>query len=191
MATYGRNFEFRVPPHGGQRGARYAAPTTGSRLPIGTPIGAVNGAAETALGLRPVELLTAGVAPKPGVHGILVFELDPGIGVAGEDPFLTTYSDYDTVPLGKAVQMVSGTEVKVVFKNTSDRTFLETRDYTGRTMVAGVGATPTVAVGDYLHPGPGTDDTSGYWQEGAAANAWLVVTKVDSARDEVEARMLF
>ena len=58
-------------------------------------------------------------------------------------------------------------------------------------MVAGLGATPTVVVGDYLRPGVG-DDTSGYWTETATeADGWLVVTSVDATRQEVEARMTF
>jgi hypothetical protein len=58
-------------------------------------------------------------------------------------------------------------------------------------MVAGLGATPTVAIGDYLTPGAG-DDVSGYWAETAtAANGWLVVTKVDADRGELEARLNF
>jgi hypothetical protein len=57
-------------------------------------------------------------------------------------------------------------------------------------MVAGLGATPTLQVGDYLTPGTG-NDSAGYWAETAsAANAWLVVTLVDSARQEVEAELL-
>jgi hypothetical protein len=86
--------------------------------------------------------------------------------------------------------MVSGSEVKVVLRNTADRTFLNTRSYAGRVMVAGLGATPTLAVGDYLTPGTGDDD-AGYWAEGTAANGWLVITNVDAARGEVEARLTF
>ena len=87
---------------------------------------------------------------------------------------------------------MNGTDVKIVLRNTSDETFLQTRAYTGRVMVAGIGiATPTLAVGDYLTPGTGDDD-NGYWAETAtAANAWLVITKVDNDRGEVEARLTF
>ena len=129
-------------------------------------------------------------APKPGEGGIAVYEYGPA-AYAGDDPFLTTYSDKDTVPAGAAVQVVNGPDVKVVLRNTSDETFLNTRDYTGRVMVGGLGATLTLAVGDYLTPGTG-DDTDGYWEEtSTASEAWLVITKVDNDRGEVEARLTF
>lgn len=188
--SYGRNFEFRVPPRSGERSGRYFLDEA-SAIPIGAPVLVDESGDEDDMGLSPVNLAT-GATPKPapGMGGIAVYEHAPA-AYAGFDPLLTTYSDVDTVPAGKAVQVVSGTTVKVVFRNTEDETFLQTRDYDGRVMVAGLGATPTVAVGDFLTPGTG-DDTSGYWAEtGSAANAWLVVTKVDSDRGEVEARFLF
>jgi hypothetical protein len=137
-------------------------------------------------------LATDGAPPKNGHAGIALYEYGPA-AFAGDDPILTTYSDKDTIPTGAAIQLVSGDKVKVVLRNTSNRTFLQSRTYVGRTMVAGLGATPTVGVGDYLEPfGATASDTNGYWKETATtANAWLVVTKVDSTRGEVEARMLF
>lgn len=190
MGTYGRNFEFRAPPTGGARAGRYAVPTTGTTIPIGAPIAATAGAAADALGMAPVTLATGAQAPVSGIHGILVYEWGPA-AFAGNDPWLTTYSDKDYAPLGAAVQLVSDPDVKVVFKNTVASTFLVSRSYTGRVMVAGVGATPTVAVGDFLTPGTG-NDTAGYWAETATrANAWLVVTGVDVARGEVEARFVY
>lgn len=191
MGSYGRNFEFRVPPAGGQRGGRYVLPSTApADLPIGCPVRVADGATPDANGLLPVALATGAQAPKKGMSGILIFEHAPA-AFAGDDPFLTTYSDKDTAPRGRAVQVVSGDMVKVVFRNTADRTFLETRDYAGRTMVAGMGATPTLAPGDFLTPGTG-NDTAGYWAETAtAAEGWLVVEKVDGARGEVECRLNF
>lgn len=191
MATYGRNFDFRVPPVGGQRGSRYALKGGEDPLPIGAPV-TVDTTATDATGRDQLQvtLATGASAPVPGLSGIAVFEYAPA-AFAGDDPYLTTYSDKDLVPKGAAVQVVSGDTVKVVFKNTVDKTFLHTRDYKGRVMVAGLGATPTVAVGDYLTPGTG-NDTAGYWAETAvAADAWLIVTHVDSARGEVEAKMAF
>lgn len=190
MSTYGRNFSFLVPPVGGQRGGRYYLGGATDR-PIGAPVEVTIPAAENALDLLEVVLATGATAtPKPGMGGVLVYEHAPA-AYAGNDPFLTTYSDLGTAPFGKAVQVVSGSEVKVCFRNTVASTFLQTRDYTGRVMVAGAGATPTVAVGDFLTPGTG-NDTDGYWAETAdAANAWLVVTKVDTDRGEVEARFVF
>ncbi len=190
MGTYGRNFEFRVPPRGGQRGGRYAVPTTGAEIPIGAPLKVTAAADATSLGLTVVNLTTGASAPVPGTCGIAVYEWAPA-WQAGSDPFLTTYSDKDTVPLGAAVQLVSGPDVKVVFTNTVESTVLTNRTYAGRVMVAGFGATPTVAVGDFLTPGTG-NDSAGYWAEtGSAANAWLVVTHISTDRGEVEARFVF
>lgn len=189
--SYGRNFEFRVPPHSGQRGGRYALAASAGSLPIGCAA-AINNTVNS-MGLNEVALAADGTPPVPGKHGIAVFEHKNAEAFAGDDPFLTTYADKMDIPASAAVQLVSGAEVKVVLRNTSNRTFLNVRSYTGRKMVAGLGATPTVAVGDYLEPyGATASTTNGYWKETAtAANAWLVVTKVDSARDEVEARLLF
>lgn len=192
MASYGRNFDFRVPPRSGERAGRFILGGA-TDLPIGVPVKIDTGEAGSTefTDANTVELATGAQAPVPGLSGILVYEHAPA-AFAGDDPFLTTYSDKDTAPVGKLVQVVSGTTVKVVLRNTSDRTFLNTRAYDGRKMVAGIGqATPTVGVGDYLTPGTG-DDTSGYWAEtGSASNAWLVVTAVDNDRAEVEAQLLF
>jgi len=191
MGTYGRNFEFRIPPEAQNRPGRFAVPSTGDRIPIGAPIEVDVAGAENAIGLAPVVLATA-AGGADGLRGILVFEYGPA-AFAGFDPLLTTYSDLSTAPLGAAVQMVSSREVKVVFRNTVSQTFLGTRQYPGRIMVAGVLGTDIVP-GTLLKPGPG-DDTGGYWQAAtgttAAADAWLTVERVDTTRAEVEARMLF
>ncbi len=189
MGTYGRNFEFRVPPKAGERGGRYSVPTTGTAIPIGAPVKVTAAAAADSLGLAPVTLATGATIPAPGIHGIAVYEWGPA-AFAGDDPDLTTYSDKGYVPLGAAVQVVSGPSVKVVLGNTVASTFLVARSYTGRVMVAGLGATPTLAVGDFLTPGVG-NDTDGYWAEGTADNGWLVITAVSTARSEVEARFTF
>lgn len=196
MGAYGRNFEFRVTPRSGEREGRWVLTDTGlsgNSVPIGAPVVAddAEGAVDDFTGAYSCKLATGAQAPQPGQSGILVYEHAPA-AFAGDDPFLTTYSDKDTAPVGKLVQVVHGTTVKVVLRNTEDRTFLNTRAYTGRKMVAGIGqATPTLIVGDFLTPGVGTDD-DGYWAEnGSAANAWLVITAVDNDRAEVEARMTF
>jgi hypothetical protein len=160
-------------------------------VPIGAPIAVDDAEDADAMGLQPVALATGATEPVSGIHGILVYEHKGADGWAGDDQFLTTYSDKDTAPVGRAVQLTSGSEVKVCFRNTEDTTFLNTRDYAGRVMVAGLGATPTLAVGDFLTPGTGDDD-AGYWTATATrAEAWLVVTKVDAARQEVEARFVY
>jgi hypothetical protein len=188
--TYGRNLAFRVPPLHGQRGGRYVLPSDADALPLGVPVVVPDGAVADAMDLLPVELATGAQAPVKGQCGLLLYEHAPA-AYAGSDAALTTYSDVDMVPPGKAVQVISGDMVKVVLKNTVDRVFMQTRNYSGRVMVAGLGATPTLAVGDFLTPGTGDDD-AGYWAEtGTAANAWLVVERVDAARSEVEARFAF
>lgn len=197
MSSYGRNFEFRVPPHGGERAGRWVLTDTGlgggTSVPIGAPVvldAAVSVSAQFT-NAGNVKLATGAQDPTPGTCGILVYEHGPA-ATAGQDPWLTTYSDLDTAPVDKLVQVVSGPDVKVVFRNTSDRTFLNSRSYAGRIMVAGIGiATPTLVVGDMLTPGVG-DDTNGYWAETATASeAWLIITAVDNDRAEVEARMTF
>lgn len=188
MSSYGRNFEFRVPPRSENRSGRYYLDGS-TDIPIGAPV-VYSGGAENGLGLQPVLLATgAQDAPRPGQGGIAVYEYGPA-AYAGDDPFLTTYSDKDTVPAGDAVQVVNGDYVKVVLRNTTDETFLETRSYTGRVMVAGLGAT-SIAVGDLLTPGAGNDDDGYYTETSTAAEGWLVVTKVDNDRSEVEARLAF
>lgn len=188
MSSYGRNFDFRVPPVDGQRSSRYYLHGS-TNIPIGAPV-VSNGVTNTKQ--QQGVILATGATNKPlnGKGGIILFEYGPS-AFAGDDPDLVTYSDKGLVVAGSAVQLISGDDVKVVFRNTVDSTFLHTRDYDGRVMVAGLGATPTVAVGDMLTPGTGTD-VAGYWAEtSTASEAWLVVTGVDSARGEVEARFTF
>lgn len=191
MGTYGRNFEFRATPQGAQRGGRYSLPSDAAAdLPIGVPVVVADGAVPDAQGLLPVALATGAQVPKKGLSGIVVFEHAPA-AFAGDDPLLTTYSDKDTVPRGRACQVVSGDMIKVVLRNTEDRTFMTMREYTGRVMVAGMGATPTLLVGDMLSPGTGDDD-AGYWAETAdATKAWLIVESIDANRGEVECRLAF
>lgn len=190
MSSYGRNFDFRVTPKGGQRQGRYFNDDSAA-IPIGAPVVATS--TTNALGCRGLELATgAQDAPLPGKGGIIVFEYAWN-GFAGTDPVLTTYSDLGTAPVGKACQLISGEDVKVVLRNTTATSFLFRDNYpTARKMVAGVGgATPTVAVGDYLTPGTG-NDSAGYWAETATASqAWLVVTGVNNTTGEIEARLNF
>ncbi len=197
MGSYGRNFEFRIVPESENRPGRFSVPATGSQLPIGIPI-VTNGPAGVDSGGRQyVAKAGAGALARKGQTGILLYEYAPD-AYAGFDPLLTTYSDMGTVPLGAGVQMISGPNVKVVLRNTVAETFLTARTYAARKMVeeltADKGTTPsTVVVGDYLIPGTG-DDTTGYWKVGgggATPNGWLLVTKVDDARGELEAHFTF
>lgn len=190
MTSYGKNFEFTYPPLTGNRSSRHYLTET-TEVPIGIPVVYDSDESVNDLGLMPMKLATgAQVAPKPGLGGVAVYEYGPA-AFAGDDPALTTYSDKDTIPVGAAIQVVNGTYVKMRLRNTEASTFLHTRAYAGRVMVAGIGiATPTLVVGDYLTPGTG-DDTDGYWAESNSTNAWAVITKVDNDRAEVEAQLLF
>lgn len=210
MSTYGNNVEFRVPPKGSARGGRFAAPqailsgsgvgggtaagsTAGAGLiPIGAPVVADTAAGLDSAGRQIVKLASPGalITAEP-LAGVMVYEYGPA-AMAGHDPYLTTYSDLDYAPLGAAVQVVAGDPAtKVCLRNTTAFSFLSVRQYAGRTMVNGLGATPTVTVGDYLVPGNG-NDVDGYWETTATeGGAWLVITSVDVLRGEVEARFLF
>jgi hypothetical protein len=194
MTDYGRNFEFLVAPSGRQRKGRFF--NDGGVTPIGVPVVVdyVNGTSneDNALGMQPVVVVDGATnVPTQGTGGIMIYEYGPN-AYAGDDTALTVSSDKDTVPAGAAVQVVSGTEIKVRLRNTVETVFLQTRTYAGRTMVAGLGATPTVAVGELLTPAGTPNDTNGYWAETAtAAEGWLVITKVDADRNELEAQMTF
>ena len=188
MSSYGRNFDFRVTPKGGQRQARYYN-AGATAIPIGAPV--VLSGGNDGLGRQGLQLATgAQDKPLPGKGGIVVYE---HLNVNGLDPVQNTYSDVDTAPAAKACQLISGEDVKVVLKNTTEDTFLFRSDYPAtRKMVAGIGqAIPTVAAGDMLTPGTGSD-SAGYWAEtSSAAEAWLIVTSVNNDTGEVEARLNF
>lgn len=188
MAT--RNGHFLKSPRGGERGGHFALGGT-TTLTSFVPV-IVNGDVND-LGLREVELAPEGTAkPAPGAGGILVYE---NIGSAGFDMDVYTYSDIDAVSPGDAVQVVTGNGggVKVSLQTTAPSTGLLGRaDYPkARVMVAGaLGATATVAVGDYLLPGKG-NDVDGYWKvTSTAADGWLFVTAVDPDSGVVEAEVL-
>jgi len=196
MGSYGRNFDFRVMPFGAGRGSRYLLGGA-ANIPIGAPV-KLDGSIDTSsfgpdnavLGMA----LAAGECPKPatGLGGVAVYEHAPA-AYAGFDPVITNYSDIDFVPFGKLFQVVSGTQTKVVFTNTTAFTFAHVRTYAGRIMVAGMGGATSgdAEPGSYLTPGLGTD-VGGYWATTAtAANGWLVVTAASESNLEVEAKLTF
>ena len=192
MSNYGRNFEITVFPHAQDRKGRFFLDVAVDTTPIGVGVaystGGTVGAAND-LDLQPVEPVDGDVAPTE-MSGIAIYEYAPN-AFAGDDPVLTDYSDKDTIPAGAAVQVVSGPYVKVRFKNTTAETFLQSRNYAGRLMVAPAGLAG-VDVGDFLQPQATPSDANGHWAVAVTpANAWLVVTSVDTARGEVEAQMVF
>lgn len=189
MTAYGPNFEFRVSPKPNNRSGRYKNGTP--VIPIGVPVVVAAASPQDAYGRTAFALATgAQVRPKPGQGGIACYEY-AFEAFEGRDPYLTTTSDLDTVPSAAPCQLVNGDDVVVVLRNTIARTKLG-RPYPGRIMVAGLSiATPTLAPGDLLTPGTGTDG-AGYWAETSVeANAWLYIVKINSSRGEVEARMAF
>jgi hypothetical protein len=192
MGSYGVNFEFRVVPDGDDRGGRYAtqlAADYATVIPQGAPVKVVG---QDSLLRKTVALADTSTPPVPGMHGIAIYEHGDGATWAGDDPFLTTYSDKSVLPHGKAIQVISNPKIKVVFTNTTASTFLNVRSYAGRVMVPHLGATPSVSTGDYLEPHSSPSDANGYWQKTSTrANAWLVVSHVDASRDEVEAYFMF
>lgn len=191
MGSYGRNFEFRIVPESENRLARFSTPATGTFV-MGQPVQADDTAGVDTLGRQVIKAGVTATAPTKGRCGIAIYEHGDGATWAGVDPYLTTYSDLGTLPNSKAVQMVSGPNVKVVLRNTDASTFLQNRAYAARNMIAENGATPNVIIGSYLEPATTPNDTNGYWQTTLTkANAWLVVVGVDATRQEVEANFLF
>ena len=202
MSNYGRNFEFRVAPVSKDRSGRNFL--DGAAVPIGAPVAYGTGGTVgtlNELGLRPFVLAAdEAYTPVPGQGGVAIYEYGPS-AFAGDDIMLTTFSDKDTVPAGAAIQVVSGTYVKVVLRNIPAFTFSSVRAYTGRNMIRPAD-TGTLAVGDGLIPGAGTD-SGGYWKANGSVSvatpgeAWLIVERIASFEIhgetgfEVEARLNF
>jgi len=174
--SYSRNFGFRDFTNI-IRDGRNKTPSTGNPLVLGTAV--VVDPANPGV----VKVPAADDSPS-ALSGILVYE---HIQYKGVDAALTESVDMDTAPKGQYVQIVHGPGVKVWFKNTPEVTLADGTVRAARTMVAGAGATPTLAVGDLL-----TVDTDGTWKEtSTAADAWAVVESVDTTRGLVEARLTF
>lgn len=188
MTTLGRNFDFRQSPLPQHRLGRFR--TGATAIAQGAPVIRVPGAATDPADLRlPVQIAGAASAPYLGLSGIIVYEA-PWTAFFGVDPALATASDIDVVPPLKPAQVVHGTEVRVKLQNTVARTFEGQRAYPGRLMVAPAGLA-TIAVGDLLTPGVGTD-VGGYWAKTVDGTvAWLRVTSVNATAGFVEAQMTF
>lgn len=186
MSSLGRNFSFLQSPLPEHRLGRYK--TGATVIPQGAPVVAT-GAMDTADKRRTVALAAADAdvaTVTGGLGGILVWD-EAWTNFHGYDPVLTTASDIDTVPTYTPAQVVHGTEVRVQFRNTADRSFLGLRDYDGRTIIN----LTSMVLGDLLTPGAG-NDTDGYWKRTTTAgDGWLRVTAIDTTNGLVEAQMLF
>lgn len=122
----------------------------------------------------------ANEVPSPAC-GVVVYE---HIQRMGSDPFTTTALDFEVVPAGQYAQVMRGPGVKVWFKNTESALSYDGKSRPGRDLVAGLGATPSVAVGDFL-----TVTADGTYTEGNATNGWFLVEQVQG--DLVECRFTF
>lgn len=186
MANYGRNFEFRISPPPEQRLGRYKNGDT--PVPIGAPVAVAPGSDPDINGRLEFELADGTTEGTPGMAGIAIYE---HLVYDGFDPVIRTESQFGDVPAGQPAQLVYGKVNKVVLRNTeaADLTFLGNSQGSPRAMVDPA-ALATLAVGDGLIPGAGTDD-DGYWAVATTEDPWLIVTQVDLARGEVEAQMQF
>lgn len=190
MSNYGRYFEFRNAPTPENRYGRALSPN--AVIPIGAPV-EMGTDAPNADGRNVYALRTGAQTgrPLPVKHGIAIFEHAYN-AYAGFDTELTVPSDFSDIPANSPIQVVHGTNVKVVLRNIDEDTvFLTQRTYDdARTFVAPTDLS-SLAVGNFLVPGTG-NGTAGYWAEGGdAETAWLQITSVDTVRGEVEAQMLF
>lgn len=187
MTNLGRNFELLQNPDQKHRLGRFRL-KDGLTVPIGTPLRAVPDTGLDVKGRRTLETAPAASAPATGATGIGIYIYTYNWD-RGKYPTTLDPSDLDMVPEAQPVQLVHGDEVRVRFRNTVERLFQGQRQYSARTMVAGLGATPTLEIDDLLTPGAG-DDVNGWWAKTTdAALAWFRVTSVSAT--EVEAQLLY
>ena len=182
--SYTRNFGFRDFT-GIIRDGRNKVPATGLVAPDNA--GFLIGTAVSVDPANPGYLVRPAAAAAPtALSGIVIYE---HIQFQGVDPFLTTQYDppFQVAPLGRYAQMIKGRGVKVWFKNTLDKPLYDGRIQAGVSLVSGLGgATPTIAVGQYLTPA-----ANGLWAVGNATNGWLQVEYVNNTTGLCEARMTF
>lgn len=126
-----------------------------------------------------------------GIMGVLWYEHDSQSYVGAS--WDTLVQDYNTAPVGRMVQVLSGRGAKVWFRNTDASTtepglnFPNTRAEV--VMVANLGhdGTGDIAVNDLL----AWDDTNGYWAETAVlAEAFMRVTYADNTLEVCDAEFL-
>lgn len=187
MSTYGRHVELRQSPLPQHRLGRYKVGA--SDILQYAPVKVVGD--PDVDGRLTLELCTGATQPKLTRHGLVCWE-QVYEGWQGRDMIMERFSDLDMAKAGKPCQLVHGPEVRIAYRNLSAVDFLNgLNTYAARTVVAGLGATPSLVGGEWLTPGVG-NDTDGYWAETSVeAEAWLVVTHVRLDEQIVEAEMLF
>lgn len=191
MSSLGRFFDLRQSPQPQHRLGRFK--TGADPIVIGAPVTATATTRDTADLREVTALATEGSDYVPGLSGILVWEA-PWDWYHGHDRDTYRPSDVDTAPAYTPVQVVHGTEVRVVLYNiaATDGTdgFMA---YAGRNMVKPADLAVPLVVGDKLTPGAGNGTTGGFWKKttDTDATAWLTVTGVDLTIGEVEAQLRF
>lgn len=186
MGSNGRNFSWLQSPEREDRLGRYYAPAS---LLFGTPVHVIDDTGLDENGQLHLELAPSGTAPRKGLTGIIDW-VSPTAMPLGFDARMTRPSDIDHCPDEVSVQLCAGPATRIRLTNTVASTFQHQRPYTGRVMLGGLGATPTVHVGDFLVPGDG-NDVDGYWDaQTDDTDAWLIVLGVYDT-GEVDAQFLF
>lgn len=182
--SYSRNFGFRSFQNI-IRDGRNRVPSSGDALVIGAPV-AVDADKPGTL-----KAVAEGAAPTQ-LSGVVLYEHIENRDAA-MNPTLTTYADFDKVPLGQYAQLVHGVGVKVWFKNTGAKTL-----YDGRVRAAAGLLASSVTV-SALKPGDGlTPDGNGKYKKAALAAGedpadpvWFIVESANSSTGVVEARFTF
>lgn len=184
MGVYGRHFWFLTPPESENRRGRYVL---GENILIGSCVEAE--AELDANGQRVLHQADADTPPLQGKHGILVYENPFGVA-PGFDPVQYGYGDFDTAPAGMSAQLVAGVGIKFRLKNLAEEVIQFQKTYPAKTVVDGLGATPTLGIDDFIGPVTSPDGTTGWWQACSEANAWAIVTAVYDT-DELDAELVF
>jgi hypothetical protein len=103
MGTYGRNFEFRITPTEEQRHGRVIF-NGATPVPIGAPL-VIAAAAPNDQYWTDAVPATLATGAQPFNHGLCGIGVYEYIDYNGYDPALQLYSDMDTIPIKRLVQL--------------------------------------------------------------------------------------
>lgn len=189
MGLYSRNASFLQSPQPNNRHGRFKVAGSVSVRQFAPVVW--DGNPRDALGRAGVVFGASAAVPSPALSGLLIFE-DPYTAYYDHDPAVTTAEDLDIIAVGKAPQVVHGTDVRFRLVNTVDIEFEGQRDYPGYTIVTMTG----LAIGSLLKcAGPTTTADPMFNKTTTASQAWAVVTDIDTAVNggagAVEAQLLF